>query len=572
MKKLIITILCLALVCGGGYFGYKRYQKNKDEKRIVDVVPISFLSQSYWADEASLEGRVTTGSSQSVYLDSEKLVKKLNVNVGDEVKKGDVILTYDMTVVELETEQKKNQIAVIEQQILEEQRELTRIKNLIPSEYAPKDPVFPDYEEPEFPEFPEEPEEPQKPVRIIDRLLNLDQAAEMTEEGALVFQCGAETEVTSAFMGMLKTTNRRALLYVYDESLSVAYFWDISGMNLTDTDMVDWIVSDGVQFDGYAAFFDSDKAEAHGIFKGYDPTYTEPDIPDDGMFDEPEPDWDYYEPPMISGGEDFSENYMYSRAELDSMIKQKENEIKQCEIQLKSAKLNYENSLRRKKDGNVTAEIDGIVVKVGTDTDEENQWDTSNDYFDMFYGTGSSSGQNSDQAYIVIQGKEGLCIDIYVGELNLDKFEIGTVVNAMSWDTGENFSAEVIEVSEEPMKNYYVWNENPNSSIYAVKASVIDDVTIPVNYWVNVTMPQSEEASSGLYIPMHYTHRDGSGYYVMKDKDGVLCKQYLKTGKVIWGSYIEIKGGISYDDMICFPYGKDVKEGVKTRRTEKVLY
>lgn len=563
MKKLIITLLCLAVVCGGGYFGYTAYQKNKDSKRIVDVVPISLLSESYWNDEKTLDAIVAAGNSQNVYLDSEKLIKKLNVSVGDEVKKGDVILTYDMTVMELETEQKKNQIALIEQQIKEEERELTRIKGLLPSELAPQESFTPDYGfgEPEYP-MPEEPEEPQQPdpVKVLESLLNPDQAAEISAEGAYVFYCGSNTVVSSSFMGMLKMIGRRAFLYVYDESASrVMYFWDVNGTELTDEDIVDWVVSDGVEFDGSAVYFNSEAASAHGIFKGFDPTANsgedeqspEEDLPYDEGFEDPGFfDGGYSEPSFVETGE----NYLYTRAELATMIKAKENEIQKLGINLKSAKLDYEDSLTRKKDGKVVAEIDGKVIKAGEEADSE-----------------TNTGE--DSAYIVIQGNEGVCIDISVNELDLDTFAPGTLVSGMSWETGESFTAEVIELKTEPQ--YYFawdWRENPDSSTYIARATVLEDTSLRVNNYVQVNMPQAETASNSMCIPLHYTHKDSGGYYVMKDDGGKLSKQYLNTGKVVWGSLIEVKGGISYDDLICFPYGKDVKEGIATKRSEKVLY
>ena len=50
--------------------------------------------------------------------------------------------------------------------------------------------------------------------------------------------------------------------------------------------------------------------------------------------------------------------------------------------------------------------------------------------------------------------------------------------------------------------------------------------------------------------------------YVMKEKDGVLVKQYVETGKIIYGEAIEIKKGLSEDDRIAFPYGNGAKEGM----------
>lgn len=626
MKKLLIAIVCIALTAAAGKYGYDRFQKKKDSKRVVDVVPISLLSQEYWADETTLDATVTSGNSQNVYLDSEKLVKELNVSVGDKVKKGDVILTYDMTVVELEIEQKKNRIAVLEQQINEQQRELDRINSLLPSELAPQEPQEP--EEPYFPEpepepepEPDTPDEPDitepeaPPIKLIDKLSDLGQADGMNDDGALIFRCTPETEVSPAFMGMLKTNGKRALIYAYDETETVAYFWDIQGKDLSEKLIEKWTVGDGVAFENGSAYFDNEAAKPHGIFKGYDPEVPA-EVPDEDMPDEdlpeedlpeedfPDEDFPEYDIPDDTYWEDentgedtqpeqdeLDENYMYSRNELAQMAREQETEIKQLKIDLKSATLDYNTSLDQKQSGSVTAEIDGIVVKVGSaandqDYTEDTEGLTDGDYFiddggdlagDEAAGEltdGELSDAEAGSAYVVIQGEEGVCIDINVGELNLDKFAPGTVVSGMSYDTGEMFSATVLSVSEEPQSYYsYMWNENPDSSTYIVTASVDPGVSLTVGSWVSVTMPQSEQADSGLYIPIHYTRKDGASYYVMKaDKKGKLKKQYLNTGKIVWGSYVEVKGGIKLDDMICFPYGKDVKEGVKTKESDKVLY
>ena len=55
---------------------------------------------------------------------------------------------------------------------------------------------------------------------------------------------------------------------------------------------------------------------------------------------------------------------------------------------------------------------------------------------------------------------------------------------------------------------------------------------------------------------------DEEGEYVMKaDENEQLKKQYISTGKSLWGSYVEIKAGVTMDDRLAFPYGKTVREG-----------
>ena len=53
--------------------------------------------------------------------------------------------------------------------------------------------------------------------------------------------------------------------------------------------------------------------------------------------------------------------------------------------------------------------------------------------------------------------------------------------------------------------------------------------------------------------------------YVMKrGEDGLLMKQYIEVGKTSGEGY-EILSGVTTDDYLAFPYGKEVKEGAKTR-------
>ena len=48
-------------------------------------------------------------------------------------------------------------------------------------------------------------------------------------------------------------------------------------------------------------------------------------------------------------------------------------------------------------------------------------------------------------------------------------------------------------------------------------------------------------------------------------RDNRLVKQYLELGTPIYsGSYVEIISGLTAEDYIAFPYGADVKEGVRT--------
>ena len=160
MKKLIITLICLAIIGGGGYFGYTKYKASKDRKTVVDVVPVSMMAESgdYYSYGSEIEGNITSANTQRIVLDTDKLVQKVCVSQGDSVKKGDTILEYDMTVADLQLTEKENAVKVVEQNIKAAERELEKYKTLKPSESAPvpAEPEIPDYE-PEEPDYEPEP-------------------------------------------------------------------------------------------------------------------------------------------------------------------------------------------------------------------------------------------------------------------------------------------------------------------------------------------------------------------------------------------------------------------------------
>ena len=65
------------------------------------------LSQQMWGETNSLEGAVSSNVSQEVRLMEKQLVSQVHVQEGQEVKEGDPLLTYDMTLVNIDLEMEK---------------------------------------------------------------------------------------------------------------------------------------------------------------------------------------------------------------------------------------------------------------------------------------------------------------------------------------------------------------------------------------------------------------------------------------------------------------------------------
>ena len=77
------------------------------------------------------------------------------------------------------------------------------------------------------------------------------------------------------------------------------------------------------------------------------------------------------------------------------------------------------------------------------------------------------------------------------------------------------------------------------------------------------------EAGGGLYLEMPFVRQEnGQSYVYTVGEDGLLEKRTVRTGQNLWGSYIEILGGIGYDDYVAFPDGRQTKDGAKVRYAE----
>ena len=286
------------------------------------------------------------------------------------------------------------------------------------------------------------------------------------------------------------------------------------------------------------------------------------DIPDNGDYDDNDAGIDVTpaDPSQTGDANSGSEDYVHSRAEIKKMISEKEDEIKSLKLNLKSAKLDYNDALKKKTDGKVVANIDGVVKKIGTVGDA-----AAEDY---------SGDSSDDDVFAIIEGEGGVSVTFSVGELNLDRAAVGNTVMVNSYNTGMSIDAEITKISSEPTSySTNNWGDNPNSSTYTIEARLSDSTDFNVGDWVGVSFVNDTTTSDSVYLPIHYVRQENGNYYIMKaDKDGRLVKSYIKTGKIMYGTNIEVKGGLSMKDKICFPYGKDVKEGVRTKETDKVLY
>ena len=242
-----------------------------------------------------------------------------------------------------------------------------------------------------------------------------------------------------------------------------------------------------------------------------------------------------------------------------------------------SAEMNDEKGNRN--NGSLSAEGNTAASETASETETANGSSTEADTADES-STESEAAEPSedDNAFAIIEGKGGVEVVCEVPELSLAKLPVGSVLNVQSYQNGAFTEAEVVSVEEEPSAySADPWRANPNSSMYKLHAKLKDSSEFVIGNGVSVTLPQTQDdsgKSKSVYLPIHYVRQEAGDYYVMKaDENDRLVKQYVSVGQILWGYYIEVTGGLDVkNDRICFPFGTDVKEGVKTQESTEVLY
>lgn len=568
-KKIITIAVCLAVAAGSATGGFMFYRSREAQKHKVEVIPVSYVMEQYWGDEINMDGIVAVSNTQSVVLSNSQLVDKVLIKEGDTVKKGTPLLDYDMTAVELDVAQKKTALALAQENIRQAKKELDKIKGLRPSEEAPD--FSDDFFEPDFPD------DQWDIPNILSEIKDVSDAAKGSgnDSDPYQFACKGETIVYKNVLEQLNQSNKSAVFVVYDETGYAVYAWIVSADSLKGTLLDNWILGSnititedgGVQVHGGGIWYGI--VQVGGTFD-YDPADIEPEEPTESTTATEESTTETttevttellaqpvaFVSPLSDlvplSANNISEDYMYSRSELQYKISQQEVEIRSLEIAEKKAQIEYDAALEKQQNPQEIAKINGVVTKVAKSVE------------DLEIG----------EPFLVVQGEGGVTIQGNISEVYLDKIKPGSIVNVNSWDTGEMVSARITEVDNMPsLYDYQSYGQNPNNSLYPFRASVEESCNLTVGNYVSISF-SGEEESNNFYIPLSYVRQENGQYYVMKEsKDGELEKQVIQTGKIIYGGYsIEVISGLSESDYICFPYGKYVNEGAPVKKKSDTSY
>lgn len=242
-----------------------------------------------------------------------------------------------------------------------------------------------------------------------------------------------------------------------------------------------------------------------------------------------------------TGSGDAGTSYGGTAAEIQQQIKDKEKEIRDYQLDIKETNLEIKDIQKKLNNQTIKSTLNGVVKTVG-DPEKES---------------------NDGKPLIQVVSSEGLYVQGTVSESKMNKLKVGATLSGYSYDNGVSFTAEVREISPYPSDN---GQDGANASSYPFTAYIADASGLSNNSWAELTLlDEGDGQGQGIYLEKPFVRTENGQYYVMKnDGTGHLTKQIVQVGGIQYGSSYQITGGLSMDDKITFPYGKDVREGAKT--------
>lgn len=570
---------CIVLALGIGF-------AVKNSGKAVKVAPVSSVNSGGGYDDSGIAsyGTVTTNQKQDIYVDDTMPITQVYVKAGDTVKVGDRLVAYDTTLSSLELEMKEMQIQGIDLNIQNLQKEITQLKgtktakadtgasvvqtsadgeqqptvqkmsavkttvlntskedeNKKPDGDTSKDDTTKDdntkddtskddNKKDDVPSsaierpFPEALKGKEVYSEItLDSVPYNKEDADGTMEKPYRYLCAPGAAVNAPFMLKVLKEGQVCAFDVVDNAEAPTKFLSC------------WIL-DGKT--GQVVIPDPQPTPDPEPTPNPEPTPEPKPTPDP----EPTPEPDISEDPVIPDTPDLP-----SKEEVTKQIKEKEQKIKDLGLSRRSAELELKKLKKKVGDGVIKSTVEGVVKEA---TDE-------------------ASAKNENKPVVSVVGEEGFYVTGRVGETMLDQIKEGMTATVMSWQSGESYEATVTGVGNSPVSDYST-GENQNQSFYPFTLVIHGDANLSNGESVNLSMNGIAAGSDGsIYLEKMFVREEGNRYYVYKRGDnGRLTKQYVEVGKNMYNS-LEITSGLTMDDLIAFPYGRDVKEGAKTQEAD----
>lgn len=551
LKKGIITAACVVGVCGAVWGGLTiaRNAQRSD----VNVYSVNdFCMTNYWGDTSNTSGMVTTDKIQKVFLSSSQTVNKVWVAEGDSVRKGDKLISYDSTLTQAAVEQAKIEYDRQNENLTTAKNELEYLKKAKNKETLKQE---------------------------LDKLnTELDALKKKYDEDP-AHPYNGDAPVTEGAIKDYKKTMTVKGADGSDQTVNVLYYSWLSTSRLNDSKVTEILTNlatlradkDHPSVDTYVVLVQRYEDKVGGYVDNtvglvITETYTAgddtavPAVPgsrsvsfsvrsDLPEFEDTERKYDDAAIKRLQQKINLANMYLENSMEQKDLAKaivDKAQEVKEKEVNQRLAKLSLDKKIKELGDGNVYAEFDG-TVKAVRNADE---------------------AYNNSEAVIELSGGGGYYVTGTLSEMELGSVKVGDTVSISSWMTGAACEGTIVSIDDYPTTSGNSWGDgNRNVSYYPFKVFVEEDAGLQANDYVDIQYQKAgtQEQGNSLYLQSWFIRTDNGKSYVMaRNEDGRLEQRWVQTGRDLWGSYTQIRGGLTTDDYLAFPYGRDVVEGART--------
>lgn len=575
LKKGIIAAACVVGVCGAVWGGLT-IARNA-QRGDVNVYAVNECAMTdYWGDTSNTSGMVTTDKLQKIYISQSQTVKKVWVKEGDSVKKGTVLVSYDSTLTQATVERAKidydRQTENLE--VMKNELELlkkAKNKETLEAEYDKLEKELNKLIE-DATKSPDDEKDVKDLTHIAIDGMKLGTGSGNDKDNAIYYYRTTDSDGSFALsqadlMGIFSRLGKT------DGTLYLV-FVTRAGNKLGGAVMGN---------EGYILTAVTEDGPSGGETGGGDAggVSQDPQQPPAGgttakkLVSVTVKPWNNGFKEFTDGAPDYGDkkaeieklqrkiaqiqellDASMTQLDLNKAILEKAQAVKEQEVNLKVAKLKLDKKLAELGDGNVYAEFDG-TVKTVRDPDE---------------------AYNNSEAVVELSGGGGYYVTGTLSEMDLGSVQVGDSVSISSWMTGAACEGTIVSIDDYPTSNGSNWGDgNRNVSYYPFKVFVTEDANLQPNDYVDIQYQKvsaQQQAGSSLYLQSMFIREDNGKSYVMaRGDDGRLEQRWVQTGRDLWGSYTQIRGGLTVDDYVAFPYGRDVVEGAHTQEaTTDQLY
>ena len=576
----IVVLLVFGVVAAAIYAAAASNQED------VMVIPVKQADYGTNAEYDNVtDGVISTGMSQTVAYNADKLVEEIPVEVGDHVSKGDILVKYDTTQARLNLEQEQLDKRILEMELQEARDTLAAINGArqvyVYDEEDEDEDVESEEEEDEESEENEDVEEEEDEESDDEARLEIEDPASGQTVHYASKQVVSQVPIGEATPATPDTQ---------EDSLGDAVVSTPTNTNVgtsSDSDTTGDSSSADEKEKQSSSSEEKERKDSSGgvIDEESDQESDEEDSDKKKKSSKEESDSKQKAPAQAqetpapapapqtgrlvwvdAKGDEYTESELRrSRVEAESDIRGLTTDIAEAELKVKKAQQALENNIETAEINGVVTEVDKSMVGVGMAP--ANLSDEGGDDADQKPSLGDGN------ALVKVSSFDGLYVETAMNEWALAFTHVGDTVYVTDWSSGGIYPAKITHISEyasDYASTMYAMDDTSDS--YFPYTALINEDGLDLedgdSVEVSLTKPEDYEGddeeddnTDPIYLYKAFVVSEGPNRYVyMEDEDGKLKKQKIEVSGQEPETYI-VTGGITRKDFIAFPFGDAIREG-----------